>query len=40
MQAALSLFAFVYIAVTLIAIGWAFYLAYLATLALRKYLRS
>jgi len=40
MSEVFGLFGVVYLLVTLIAVGWAFYLAYLATLALRKYLRS
>ncbi len=35
-----ALFALVSVVVTLAAVGWAIYLAYLATRALRKYLRS
>jgi len=40
MQTVFGLFGIVYIAVVLVAVGWGFYLMYLATRALQKYLRG
>jgi hypothetical protein len=40
MNTVFSLFGIVYTAVVLVAVGWGFYLMYLATRALQKYLRG
>lgn len=39
-HAIFGIFGIVYLAGVLVAIGWGFYIAYLLTRALRKYLRT